>query len=132
MSFQRANFPVTLKGKDAARAFLAPSVIGDRSGGWWVAHVDEQVRCIHLARYPSEPMGADDALPAGAILGDAVRLGSAGLVLASPSSSQSELATRGRLTRELARVAESVDVTVVDHLLFTGGHCVSLRGVGLL
>ena len=133
MSFQRAEHPVALKGKEAARAFLAPCMMREVSGASWVAHVDEQVRCIHLARYPTQSEAPGEVFPAGSILGDAVRLGSAGLVLASPSSrSQSDLAKHGRLTRELACVAEAVDVTVVDHLLFTADDCVSLRGAGLL
>ena len=133
MAFHRAEHSVALKGKAAAQAFLAPCMVGEVAGAWWVAHVDEQVRCIHLARYPSRSGTADAAFPTDSILGDAVRLGSAGLVLASPSSrSQSDLTKQGGLTRDLACVAEAVDVTVLDHLLFMGDDCVSLRRAGLL
>lgn len=126
MSFQRAEQPVVLRGVEAARAFFAPCMTGQRSGDWWVAHVDERVRCIHLAPYPAE----DGALPTGAILADAVRLGSAGVLLASCEQPGDDLATGsvGAGTRLLARFAEAANVTLLDHLVFSEDGCTSLRG----
>lgn len=133
MSFQRAEQPVVLKGKEAARAFLAPCLLGERYGTWWVAHVDEQVRCIHLARYDCDGAEPHEGPPEAAILGDAVRLGSAGLVLASATSSLDRgIDAERRMTRRLACAAEPLDVTLVDHLLFAQGSCLSMRSAGLL
>ena len=128
MSFQRAEQPVTLKGHEAARAFLEPCVMGDRTGSWWVAHVDEWVRCIHLAPYAAgEGTGP---LPVGAILGDACRLGSAGLLLARSIGTEAD--QEGRAGRQLARAAEALDATVLDQLLFSDEGCLSMRRAGLL
>ena len=135
MSFQRAEQPVVLKGMGAARAFLAPCVTGERSGDWWVAHVDEGVRCIHLAHHRTEGAGATrTALPTEAILGDAVQLGSAGVLVGSraPALEAGDLARQAAVTRELAEAAEAIDVAVLNHLLFGADDCVSLRHAGLL
>ena len=99
----------------------------------WVAHVDDSARCLHLSSYA----GAIDAvdLPVRAIITDAARLGSAGVVLAHnhPSGDATPSASDCRATRRLARAAEAIDVAVVDHLVFAGAdQCRSLRRMGLL
>jgi DNA repair protein RadC len=35
-------------------------------------------------------------------------------------------------TRRLVAAAEALDCTVLDHLVFAGAHCTSLRRMGLL
>lgn len=132
MSFQRAEKPVVLKGMEAARAFFSPCVAGARSGEWWIAHVDEQVRCIHLAAYPAEGPSGD--LPVGAVLGDAARLGSAGLLMASrvPGPGLPPETSYAAAARHLALGAEALDVTLLDHLVFHEGDCLSVRGAGFL
>jgi DNA repair protein RadC len=37
-----------------------------------------------------------------------------------------------RSTRRLATAAEALDCTVLDHLVFAGGECASLRQLGYL
>jgi DNA repair protein RadC len=37
-----------------------------------------------------------------------------------------------RATRRLANAAEALDCIVLDHLVFAGGKCTSLRQMGLL
>jgi DNA repair protein RadC len=37
-----------------------------------------------------------------------------------------------RATRRLAAAAEALDCTILDHLIFAGGECSSLRKLGYL
>ena len=100
----------------------------------WVAHVDERARCIHLGRYAEGHEGAVD-LPVRKIIADAARLGSAGILLAHnhPSGDPAPSAADCRATRTLARAAEAIDLTLVDHLIFAKrNRCQSLRRMGLL
>ena len=64
----------------------------------------------------------------------AARLGSAGIVLAhNHASGDTRPSGRdARATRRLATVAEALDVTVLDHLIFAGADCTSMRRMGLL
>jgi hypothetical protein len=129
---QRAEIAATLAGVDASRAFFAPLVAGAAGDTLWVAHVDGQARCIHLARYPASP-GAD--LPTRDILTDAATRGSAGLVLAyRERSSLPALPAQAERTslRRLADAAEAANVTLLDQLVFTEEQCTSVRSAGLL
>ena len=130
---QRAETAATLAGVDASRAFFAPVMVGSAGDTLWVAHVDGQARCIHLARYAGRS-GSD--LPTRDILTDAATRGSAGIVLAyrERSSLAPELPNQSERSglRQLADAAEAADVTLLDQLVFTGGQCNSLRGAGLL
>lgn len=98
----------------------------------WVAHVDESARCIHLASYDGE--AASVAAPIRAIFADAVRLGSSGVVLAHnhPGGDPTPSRADCRSTRALAQAGECFDVTVIDHLIFGGSDCRSMRRMGLL
>ena len=129
---QRAETAATLAGVDASRAFFAPLMVGSAGDTLWVAHVDGQARCIHLARYASRS-GSD--LPTRDILSDAATRGSAGVVLAyrerSTLDALPEQAERTSL-RRLAEAAQAVDVALLDQLVFTGEQCTSMRRAGLL
>ena len=134
MRYQRAELPLTIDGLEAARAFFS-GCIGDgdpERESLWVAHVDEQARCLHLSRHDGDETGAD--FPLRAIIADAVEHGSAGLVLAHnhPSGDPTPSAADCRSTRRLATAAEALDCTVVDHLVFAGEECASFRRMGLL
>ncbi|WP_162789299.1 JAB domain-containing protein [Sphingomonas ginsengisoli (ex An et al. 2013)] len=97
-----------------------------------MAHLDEDAHCLHLSAY-SDGAGAH-VLPARAILTDAVRIGSTGLVLAHRQA-RGELAPRTidrTATRDLARAAEACDITLLDHLILAGEECASMRRMGLL
>ena len=130
---QRAEIAATLAGVDASRAFFAPLVAGAAGDTLWVAHVDGQARCIHLAHYAGRSV---TDLPTREILTDAATRGSAGLVLAYRERSSldpepPEQAERTSLHR-LADAAQAADVTLLDQLVFTGDQCTSLRRAGLL
>ena len=59
---------------------------------------------------------------------------SAGIVLAHnhPSGDARPSDSDCRATRRLATAAEALDCTLVDHLIFAGDDCTSLRRMGLL
>jgi DNA repair protein RadC len=135
MRHQRAESPALLNGFDAAHRFFASCfTTEDRSReSLWVAHLDEAARCIHLERYEGNEWSAE--VPIRAIVADAVRMGSAGIVLAHnhPSGDSSPSQADCRATRALAFAGETVDLTVVDHLIFAkGADCQSMRRMGLL
>lgn len=98
-----------------------------------VAHVDQQARCIGLARYDGDSYHVD--LPLREILGEAIQLGSAGLVLAHnhPGGDTTPSRTDCVVTRRLVTAGEAMDLTILDHLIFgRGGACSSMRRLGLL
>lgn len=129
--FQTTATPVRLNGHAPSRSFFAPAVEAD-SAALHVAHVDEHARCIHLASYPRSAEHA--GTPVAQILRDAAELGSAGLVLAhrqeEPAGSAGPAGWPA--TRQLADAADLIQVTLLDHLVFHGRDCTSLRRLGVL
>lgn len=134
MRVDRTDSPATLAGHSAARAFFQSCFSGAARSEetLWVAHVDEQARCLHLGRYSGT--GSEVTLPVRNIIADAARLGSAGVVLAHnhPSGDSTPSAADCRATRLLATAGEAMDLAVVDHLVFAGEECSSFRRMGLL
>src|SRR6476620_10799943 len=134
MRYQRPELPLKLDGLKAAREFFAGCFAdGDPiRESLWVAHVDEDARCLHLARYAGEESGG--AFPLREIMVDATEHRSAGIVLAHnhPSGDPRPSDSDCRATRRLATAAEALDCTILDHLVFAAGHCTSLRAIGLL
>jgi DNA repair protein RadC len=72
--------------------------------------------------------------PLREIMRDALRHGSAGIILAHnhPSGDSTPSDSDCRATRRLASAAEALDCTVIDHLIFGGDQCASFRRMGLL
>ena len=134
MRYQRAELPLKLDGLAAARAFFAGCIADSdpTHESLWVAHVDDQARCLHLSRHPGDETGAD--FPLRDIIADAATHGSAGIVLAHnhPSGDPRPSDSDCRTTRRLATAAEALDCTVLDHLVFAGTECTSFRRMGLL
>jgi DNA repair protein RadC len=134
MRYQRAELPLTLDGLDAAQRFFAGCMSdGDPTReSLWVAHLDEEARCVHLSRHPGVEAGAD--FPIKQIIGDAATHGSAAIVLAHnhPSGDPRPSDSDCRATRRLASAAEALDCAVIDHLVFAGTECTSFRKLGLL
>jgi DNA repair protein RadC len=134
MRYQRAELPLKLDGLEAARRFFA-GCFGEGEGdreSVWVAHVDGEARCLHLARYQGDESGAD--LPVRSIVRDAALHGSAGILLAHnhPSGDPRPSDADCRATRRLAVAAEALDCSILDHLVFGGEKCSSFRRLGLL
>lgn len=131
---QRAESPLRLDGLEQARRFFAGCLAetDPMQEHFWVAHVDDDARCVHLTRHDGRADGAD--LPIREIVADAARHGSKGLVLAHnhPSGDPAPSATDKRITRRLALVGEAMDVAILDHIVMAGGQYRSMRQLGLL
>jgi DNA repair protein RadC len=134
MRYQRAEDPLQLGGLAAAREFFAGCFAdGDPTReSLWVAHVDDQARCVHLSRHAGDETGT--AFPLREIIADATEHRSAGILLAHnhPSGDPRPSDSDCRATRRLATAAEALDCSVLDHLVFAGRHCTSLRQLGYL
>jgi len=134
MRYQRAELPLKLDGLAAARTFFTDCLAeaDQRRETLWVAHVDGQSRCVHLADYPGDESGAD--FPLRDIIIDVSQHGSEGLILAHnhPSGDPRPSDSDKRATRRLAMAADALDCTVLDHLIFADSQCISLRQMGLL
>jgi DNA repair protein RadC len=134
MRYQRAELPLKLDGLTAAREFFAGCLAdGDPTReSLWVAHVDDQARCVHISRHEGDETGAN--FPLRDIIADAAEHHSAGIVLAHnhPSGDARPSDSDCRATRRLATAAGALDCTVLDHLVFAGRECSSLRSLGYL
>jgi DNA repair protein RadC len=134
MRYQRAELPLKLDGLPAARDFFAGCLAEEdpRRESLWVAHIDEQARCLHVSCHDGDETGA--AFPIRDIILDAAEHGSAGIVLAHnhPSGDPRPSDSDCRATRRLATAAEAIDCAVLDHLVFAGNECTSLRRLGYL
>ena len=134
MRYQRAESPLRLEGLAAARAFFSRCLSQQDPARerLWVAHLDEDARCVHLSSHDGDAGGVD--FPLRTIIVDAARHASAAILLAhnhpsgDPTPSQSDF----RATRRLAAAAEALDCRLVDHLVFGGNDCTSFRGLGYL
>jgi DNA repair protein RadC len=134
MRYRRAELPLKLDGLAAAQEFFAGCLANSdpRRESLWVAHVDDQARCLHVSRHDGDESGA--TFPVRQIIVDAASHGSVGIVLAhnhpsgDPSPSNSDL----RATRRLAAAAQAIDCAILDHLVFAGTKCTSLRKLGFL
>jgi DNA repair protein RadC len=130
--YQRAELPLKLDGVVAARDFFS-SCFAELDPGQetlWVAHLDSDARCLHLSRHAGDPCGID--FPLRDIIVDAAAHGTSAILLAhnhpsgDPNPSESDL----NATRRLATVAKALECTVLDHLVFAGTECTSLRELG--
>lgn len=134
MRYQRAELPLKIDGLDTARDFFAGCIADSnpRQEHLFVAHLDDQSRCVHLSRHTGDETGAD--FPLREIVADAATHGSCGIVLAHnhPSGDARPSEADMRVTRRLAAAAEALDCTVLDHLVFGGRHVSSLRQLGYL
>lgn len=134
MRHQRAELPLKIDGFAAAREFFAGCLADadPRQENLWVAHVDDEARCLHVSRHAGDESGA--VFPLREIIADAAAHRSAGIVLAHnhPSGDARPSESDFRATRRLATVAEALDCTVLDHLVFGGTDCTSLRRLGYL
>jgi|ERR1043165_4545756 len=134
MRYQRAEPPLKLDGLAAARSFFAGCMADSDPSreSLWVAHVDDEARCVHLSRHEGDENGA--IFPLRAIIADAAIHGSAGILLAHnhPSGDARPSDSDFRATRRLATAAEALDCTILDHLVFAGSDCTSLRQLGYL
>lgn len=131
MSLELAEPRFLLTAGDAA-ALFEPLFAGCTREKLLVAHVAEDRRLLRLAPEDGGPFHID--LPLRAIIADAARLGSAGLILAhchpsgDPTPSDADIAA----TRKLRELAAPLGIALYDHLVFGGGGCRSFRALGLV
>ena len=94
--------------------------------------VDEDARCLHLARYPGDESSA--AFPLREIMVDATEHRRAACVRAptNPRGPPPPRHSDCRATGCLARAAETLHCPVLDHPVFAGAERTSLRAIGLL
>lgn len=133
MKHQRAETPALLDGIEASRRFFASSFsVHTNRERLLVAHVDEKARCIGTSEHDGSVDAVD--LPVRAILGDALRLGSAGLVIAHnhPGGRAEPSRSDCLATRRLSDACRSLDIALVDHLIFGGSDVASMRRLGYL
>jgi DNA repair protein RadC len=134
MRYMPAEPALILNGLRAAEGFFA-RCFADTDGRverLFVAHVDDEARCLHVSHHDGGEVSAD--FPLKAIIADAVRHGSAGIVLAHNHTSGDARPSEAdcRTTRRLASAAEALDCTILDHLIFAGGKRTSMRRLGYL
>ena len=134
MRYQRAELPLKLDGLAASRTFFAGCFAeSDRNReSLWVAHMDAESRCLHVSCHEGDERVTP--FPLSSIIRDAAELGSAAIVLAHnhPSGDATPSESDCRATRRLVAAAEALDCTVLDHLVFAGLTCTSLRQLGYL
>lgn len=134
MRYQRAEPPLKLDGAAAARSFFSGCLAEQdpRHESLWVAHLDDEDGCLHVSRHDGDVGGV--GMPLRSIILDAARHGSAAILLAhnhpsgDPSPSESDL----QATRRLAAVSAALGCRLVDHLVFAGDRCNSMRALGYL
>ena len=134
MRFQRVDLPAILNGQEAARCFFSSCFRpgDDATEQLWVAHVDSAARCLLVESYEGNAHSIE--MPVREIIVDAARVGSAAIILAhnhpcgDPSPSRADC----NATRKMVSVGHAIDLTVLDHLIFAGGQCSSMRSMGLL
>ena len=133
MFHQRAE-SLRLNGLESARRFFAGLLAecDPSREHLWVAHVDDQSRCIHLTRFDGSE--SDAPLPLREVVADTAIHGSSGIILAHnhPSGDPTPSAGDCAMTRRMALIGEAMDVAVLDHLVLAGSQCTSMRSMGLL
>jgi DNA repair protein RadC len=134
MRYQRAEIPVKLNGIAAARDFFS-QCFSEQSGSretLWVAHLDDESRCLHLSHHKGDASGVD--FPLREIVIDAALHDSSALLIAHnhPSGDARPSESDLRATRRLATIAEALNCSLLDHLVFAGSDCTSLRRLGYL
>ena len=134
MRYQRAELPLKLDEFDTVRRFFSGCLADTDPSreSLWIAHLDDQARCIHLSRHDGDETGA--AFPLRAIVAAAPLHGSTGIILANnhPSGDPRPSDSDCRATRRLASAVEAIDCAIIDHLVFGAESCASFRKMGLL
>jgi DNA repair protein RadC len=98
-----------------------------------VAHLDDEGYIVGLSSITGGDADMID-LPVREIVSEALTLGARGMILAHNHPSGDPTPSRADLmaTRRLAEAARSLEIRLLDHLIFAGGHFRSFRQMGLL
>ena len=134
MRYQRAELPLKLDGLAVARQFFAGcfAEYDLARETLWVAHVDDQARCLHVSCHEGDDTGMH--FPLKPIIADAAQYHSAGIILAHnhPSGVAEPSDADQMITRRLKDALGLVDIRLLDHLVVGDGSCVSFAERGLL
>lgn len=134
MRFSPLESPITLAGTDASCRFFEGcfAEVDPEIECLFVAHLDDEARCIHLSQHPGTESEAE--FPLRAILLDAAAHDSRGLILAHnhPSGDPHPSPVDHATTRRCATACEAIDLTLVDHLIRGGNEWSSFRRIGYL
>jgi DNA repair protein RadC len=116
MRYQRAELPLKLDGIGAAREFFAGcfAEFDPRRESLWVAHIDHEARCLHVSCHKGDETGV--SFPLRRIVTDA-------WPTTAPALSWHTIIRAAMLVQAIA---------TVDHLVFAGRECASLRSLGYL
>ncbi len=115
----------------AAAAQVADLARGSTEGAA-VLYLDPEWRLLGRIDFRGS---ADEVTPPfRTIIAEALRLDAAALILAHnhPSGDSRPSAADLAYTRDLVRIATTLDIVIADHLILAGKRVVSLRGEGLL
>jgi DNA repair protein RadC len=125
--------PPAIATLDDALDLFRPRLAGGARERLLVAHLDGESRLLGLVE-TEEGGDSDVALPLRTIVGDALRLGSAGLILghSHPSGNPEPSPADLEATRRLAQIAAGLGIRLHDHLIFAGEEWRSFRHMGLL
>ena len=125
--------PPALRTAEDAVALFAPLFADLRREKLLVAHLDLDSRLLALVE-AGDGGTTEVELPLRAIIADALRLDSAGLILAHchPSGDPEPSEADRSSTARLAQIASWLDIRLHDHFIFAAGEWRSLRAMGLL
>lgn len=128
--FKFENAAVVLAGANAAREYLEPIFSQRKQELMVIALCDDQVRLVQLLAFP----GTEHAVRISflEIFRRAIEFSSIILAHNHPSGDPRPSGADMAVTRRLCLVAQAIDVTVLDHLIFAGGRMFSFRRQGLL
>ena len=126
------NAAVRLAGMDATREFLEPIFVHREQELLVIAMCDDNLRLARLLSIPGDD--AQVTVPLPKVMRMAVKSGCSGLVVAHNHPSGELRPSKGDLafTKRLSVATESVDITILDHLIFNCGKPFSFRRQGLL
>ena len=125
--------PFVLRSPEDAVSLFAPRLRDLACEKLLVAHLDAESRLLALVE-AGDGGASEVELPLRAIVADALRLESAGLILAHchPSGDPEPSEADRVSTARLALVAGWLDIRLHDHLIFAGDDWRSFRAMGLL
>ncbi|HEY0026347.1 MAG TPA: JAB domain-containing protein [Allosphingosinicella sp.] len=125
-------FAEYVRSPDDARRLLGPCFREAEAEKVVILHLNGERRLLALREYPGSADAAD--FPLRAVIEEALRLGSAELIVAhnhpsgDPQPSDADL----RTSRLLAETARNLGMRLIDHLIFAGDDVRSMRDLGLL
>lgn len=123
---------IRLAGTGGAREFFEPIFASRNQELLLVAFCNNELRLLGLLGFPGSATEVE--LSVFGIMRSAICAKSSGIVIAHnhPSGDTSPSDADRAITRKLCLLADALDITVLDHLIFHEGRSNSFREMGLL